>query len=208
MKDVRYISLESAARIGQISEGQARSWARDGIVEPTIVYNRDAYRHTFIYSPEDVLTLRAVAELRHRFNIPLKSTKDIVHGIQSHSGTSWSDLVFQVANRQIRLVEPSVRSSARSDMVIFEIEPLATEVAHEIARLSQRNPENVGKIERRHDVMNGQPVVKGTRVPVSAIVNLAAAGWDVGRIAKSYPALVPDDVRGVLQLVEEQRQVA
>lgn len=93
-------------------------------------------------------------------------------------------------------------------MVIFEIEPLATEVAHEIARLSQRNPENVGEIERRHDVMNGQPVVKGTRVPVSAIVNLAAAGWDVGRIAKSYPALVPDDVRGVLQLVEEQRQVA
>jgi uncharacterized protein (DUF433 family) len=37
---------------------------------------------------------------------------------------------------------------------------------------------------------------------------LATAGWDVAQIVESYPALVPEDVRSVLQLVEEQRQVA
>jgi uncharacterized protein (DUF433 family) len=208
MKNVRYISLESAARIGQVSEGQARSWARDGIVEPSVVYNRDSYRHTFIYSPDDVVALRSVGELRRRFNTPLKATRDMVRHIQARDGMPWSDLAFEIANRQIHFMEPFARSSVGRDAVIFEIEPLAADVTREIEKLSRRNPENVGKIERRRDVMGGQPVVKGTRVPVSTIVNLATAGWDVAQIVESYPALVPEDVRSVLQLVEEQRQVA
>ncbi|HET9662218.1 MAG TPA: DUF433 domain-containing protein, partial [Thermomicrobiales bacterium] len=85
----------------------------------------------------------------------------------------WSDLAFEIANRQIHFVEPFARSSVGRDAVIFEIEPLAADVTREIEKLSRRNPENVGKIERRRDVMGGQPVVKGTRVPVSTIVNLA-----------------------------------
>lgn len=208
MRNVRYLGLETAARIGQVSEGQARSWARDGIVEPSVVYNRDAYRHTHIYSPDDVVALRAVGELRRQFGIPLKATKEVVHRIQDRDERPWGGLAFEITNRKIQFIEPSARPSKRRDVVIFEIEPLATEVTREIAKLSCRNAENVGRIERRYDVMGGQPVVKGTRVPVSTIVNLAAAGWDVDKIVESYPALVPEDVQSVLQQVEEQRQVA
>lgn len=208
MRNVRYIGLETAARIGKVSEGQARSWARNGIIEPSVVYNRDAYRHTFIYSPDDVVALRAVGELRRRFGIPLKSTSDVVRRIQARDETPWGDLAFEITGRQVRFIESSARPSAGHDTVIFEIEPVATEVTREIAKLSLRNPENVGRIEQRHDVMGGQPVVKGTRVPVSTIVNLTAAGWDVARIIDSYPMLVPEDIRRVLQTVEEHRQVA
>lgn len=208
MKSVRYISLETAARIGQVSEGQARRWARDGIAEPSVVYNRAGYRHSFIYSPDDVVALRAVGELRRRFSIPLKSAREVVRRIQARNGTPWEDLSFQIVDRQVQFIKPSVRPSDESSAIVFEIEPLATDVMRAVAQLSQRNPAHVGKIERRRDVMNGQPVVKGTRVPVSTIVNLAAAGWDEDQIVASYPALVPDDVRSVLQLAEEQRQVA
>lgn len=208
MKDIQYISLESAARIAKISEGQARKWARDGILAPSVVYNRDAHRHTFVYSPDDVVALRAIRELRHQFGVPLDSVIETGRQIQSRNGRPWADLRFLVEQKKILPTSTALNAATGQSAVLFEIAPIAEDVSREIERLSIRDPEDVGKVERRKDVMGGQAVVKGTRVPVSTITNLADAGWDVERIVKSYPSLVPDDVRGVLQLVEEQRKVA
>lgn len=48
-------------------------------------------------------------------------------------------------------------------------------------------------------VMAGKPVVKGTRVPVSVILNLLANGYDFARIEDSYPDLTRDDIRAAIQ---------
>jgi uncharacterized protein (DUF433 family) len=47
-------------------------------------------------------------------------------------------------------------------------------------------------------ILNGKPVIVGTRIPVSLILNLLAHGYDVERVVHAYPTLTPDDVTAAL----------
>lgn len=47
-------------------------------------------------------------------------------------------------------------------------------------------------------IMVGKPVVRGTRVPVSLILNLVAHGYTFERIVEEYPVLTVRDVQAAL----------
>lgn len=49
-------------------------------------------------------------------------------------------------------------------------------------------------IEINPKKLGGKPIIKGTRIPVSLILNLLARGYDVERIIKAYPNLKKADV--------------
>jgi uncharacterized protein (DUF433 family) len=68
---------------------------------------------------------------------------------------------------------------------------------------------NVGdRIERREDVLGGQPIIRGTRVPVRALVGGLAGGMTVEQVCASY-RVTPEDVRAALgyalELLDEER---
>ena len=44
-------------------------------------------------------------------------------------------------------------------------------------------------------VLVGKPVIKGTRIPVSLILNLVAHGVSFDEIIEDYPTLTNDDIR-------------
>ena len=48
------------------------------------------------------------------------------------------------------------------------------------------------------EILAGKPVVAGTRIPVSLILNLLAHGYDFERIREAYPALGDDDIRAAI----------
>ncbi len=52
------------------------------------------------------------------------------------------------------------------------------------------------------EILAGKPVVKGTRIPVSLILNLLAHGYDFDRIVQAYPILTKDDVRAAIRYTE------
>ena len=47
-------------------------------------------------------------------------------------------------------------------------------------------------------VMMGKPVVKGTRLKVTFILELLAQGWGVDEILRNYPILEVDDILACL----------
>jgi uncharacterized protein (DUF433 family) len=47
-------------------------------------------------------------------------------------------------------------------------------------------------------ILNGKPVIAGTRIPVALILNLLAHGYSVERVVQAYPALTSDDVVAAL----------
>jgi len=59
-------------------------------------------------------------------------------------------------------------------------------------------------IEIKPNVCHGNPVIKGTRVPVSHIINAMAGGDTVADIVSDYPTLRVEDVYAVLAFVRQK----
>ena len=51
------------------------------------------------------------------------------------------------------------------------------------------------RITSQPDVLNGKPIIKGTRISVEFILELVASGGSVAEIVRNYPFLSEDDVR-------------
>ena len=51
------------------------------------------------------------------------------------------------------------------------------------------------RIEMNPDIMDGKPVVRGTRVPVELILRKLGAGMSAEAILVDHPRLMRDDIR-------------
>lgn len=47
-------------------------------------------------------------------------------------------------------------------------------------------------------ILNGKPVIKGTRLAVVFIIDLLAHGWSEAEILEDYPEIVVEDIRACL----------
>ncbi len=56
------------------------------------------------------------------------------------------------------------------------------------------------RIEVNPNVLSGKPVIRGTRIPVSLILNLLANGYEVADVLRAYPELTEEDVRAAIAL--------
>jgi len=54
------------------------------------------------------------------------------------------------------------------------------------------------RIELNPKVCNGKPVIKGTRIPVSVIIELVAEGDSWDKILAGYPELTREDIHAAL----------
>ena len=59
------------------------------------------------------------------------------------------------------------------------------------------------RIDSNSEVMHGRLCIKGTRVPVSVVLDNLAAGLSAQEIVASYPSLAVDDVRAALAYAAE-----
>ena len=51
------------------------------------------------------------------------------------------------------------------------------------------------RIEMNPDIMDGKPVIRGTRVPVELVLRKLGAGMSVEAILADHPRLMLDDIR-------------
>ncbi len=51
------------------------------------------------------------------------------------------------------------------------------------------------RITSQPGILNGKPIIKGTRISVEFILELIASGGSVVEIVRNYPFLSEDDVR-------------
>ena len=65
-------------------------------------------------------------------------------------------------------------------------------------------PRDLERIVVDPQVLVGKPIIRGTRIPVSLILNLLAHGYDVDRILQAYPQLTRADVLAALYYAETQ----
>jgi uncharacterized protein (DUF433 family) len=54
------------------------------------------------------------------------------------------------------------------------------------------------RIEINPEVMQGKPVIRGTRVPVELVLRKLAEGATIPDLLDAYPRLSPEDIRAAL----------
>ncbi|MCF8036392.1 MAG: DUF433 domain-containing protein [Desulfobacteraceae bacterium] len=59
------------------------------------------------------------------------------------------------------------------------------------------------RIELDPKVCNGKPVIKGTRIPVSVILEQVAEGVSWDQLLKDYPELKKEDIQAALVYARE-----
>jgi uncharacterized protein (DUF433 family) len=55
------------------------------------------------------------------------------------------------------------------------------------------------RIEMNPRVLLGKPVIRGTRIPVSLILNLLAHDYSIERVLQAYPHLIEDDIKAAME---------
>jgi len=55
------------------------------------------------------------------------------------------------------------------------------------------------RIVRDKSIMHGQPIIKGTRIPISLIFDYLADGYSVKDILDQFPHLTPEDINEALR---------
>lgn len=53
-------------------------------------------------------------------------------------------------------------------------------------------------------ILAGHPIVKGTRVPVSLILNLLSHGYTFDKIIEEYPELTHEDIKSAISYAENR----
>jgi len=61
----------------------------------------------------------------------------------------------------------------------------------------------IDRIELNPKVCNGKPVIKGTRIPVSVILEQIAEGESWADLLSGYPELEKDDIKAALIYARE-----
>ena len=56
------------------------------------------------------------------------------------------------------------------------------------------------------EILNGKPIVKGTRISVALILQCLASGMSREQILKGYPTLTPEGLDAALGFVSKQFQ--
>ena len=63
---------------------------------------------------------------------------------------------------------------------------------------SGKHPSSRGRIVVDPEILNGTPIVKGTRIPASPILNLIAHGYAFDRIRQAHPIADDADIRATV----------
>jgi uncharacterized protein (DUF433 family) len=81
--------------------------------------------------------------------------------------------------------QPQAKQVKADDLLIIDVAEARKQIAARLRDLDAAD----AMVERRRSVMGGEPVFKGTRIPVRLIASMLAEGADEDEVLEGYPKL-------------------
>lgn len=194
-------SEEQAASLSEVSLHQLRRWDAEGFFRPSYS-DQKGVPYGRVYSFRDLVSLRILNDLRNKKRIPLRHLRQVSEQLAHLGDARWTATTLYVLGKRVVFEDPrtSLRQEVVSGQRVFDI-PLRVVISSTRAAVRKlgRRDSDVGQISRARFIAQNEPVVAGTRVPVSAVQDFAAAGYSAERIMREYPGLTKDDVAAALK---------
>jgi uncharacterized protein (DUF433 family) len=201
-KIIETFSEEMASRLTGVSIRQLRYWDRDGFFSPSMGFADRSVPYSRLYSFRDIVSLKILNTLRNDASVALQHLREVKEKLSGLGESLWTQTTLYVHNKRVAFVNPE--SEALEEIVsgqgLLQIPLLvaSNNMRDQINRLKERDPRQIGKIERKRKIASNQWVIAGTRIPVESIKAFAAEGYSIERIKLEYPTLTEADIRAAI----------
>ncbi len=195
-------TTELGADLTGLSVSQLRRWDRTGFFQPWRVNPNRRRAYSRIYSLPDVIALRAIAELREAGAsfVEVKRHRNL---LEPGEIGDWPAPSFHVVGTRLFASRDEAlavlhEKSGQDEPVLINLDEVAARVEQRVRKLAERRPEEIGQITRNRWIMQGVPIIAGTRIPTETIAWFHDNGYALDGILKNFPRLTPEDVRAAI----------
>ena len=193
-------SEEQVSKLTGLSRSQLRAWNRKCFIRPEFKVAGSGTRpYTYIYSFKDLLKLRVLNQLRNIHNVPMRELERVERALEKLGDDKWTSQRLWVANRKVVFEEPESQRKREiaSKQFVAEIalEVVTSDARKDIAKLNRRSSAERGQVVKKRYLHSSDPVFKGTRIPVAAVLGYLDAGYGPREIVRRLPDLTLADVR-------------
>jgi len=201
-KIVQTFSEDMASRLTGVSVRQLRYWDRDGFFSPSLADDDRRQPFSRLYSFRDIVALKVLNTLRNDANVSLQHLRDTKTKLLALSESLWAETTLYVHNRRVAFVNPKtdVLEEVVSGQALLQI-PLqvaSDNMRDAVKRLYERDPDSIGRLEKKRNVASNQLVIAGTRIPVANVKAFADAGYSIEKIKAEYPTLTKADIEAAI----------
>jgi uncharacterized protein (DUF433 family) len=205
-------TLEHAARVTQLSERRIRYWNQTDVVKPSLANEATGGAYGRIYSFQDLVALRTVAQLRDKFGVSLQKLREVGCRLHQHADRPWSELRFYASGKHLFFQDPQskllVSALSPGQMPLLQTLDLlavARETAERANRLVERQESDIGRVATNRYVASNRPVIAGTRIPTEAIWDFHEDGYGIKEIIAEYPRLTSKDIKAAIEFELDRR---
>jgi uncharacterized protein (DUF433 family)/DNA-binding transcriptional MerR regulator len=204
---------KTTSKLTGLSVRQLHYWDKSGFFTPTFVDSVRRRPHNRLYSFQDVVGLRTIADLR-KTGITLQELRKVREIFKPGVTDDWAKRRFYTVGRRVFFshqdaIVASQPLGQQVEIDILEVAPITENVEVAIRKLQERGVNDVGRITRDRWVAGGVPVLAGTRIPTKTIAWFHDKGYDRASILANYPRLTDADIDAAIRYerrLAEQRE--
>jgi uncharacterized protein (DUF433 family) len=193
----RAFSADQVVRLTGLSMRQLAYWDKLGFFQPQHAAEDRKTPHSRIYSFKDVVGLRTLSILKRTYKCSLPHLQSVAKELTAYSDAPWAELTLYVMKKKVQFKEPDsgrVRGVVDGQYALLPIRSVMEDVRQAAEQLRQREPEQIGKVEKHRYVSHQAAVISGTRIRVATIQHFIEAGYSPSDILKEYPSLTEADI--------------
>ncbi len=199
---VAAFSEAQVERFTKLSQRRLRYWAKTGFFGPSFVEERPRLPYSRFYSFRDVVALRTLEMLRVQNNVPLQHLRTVAKELSHLKDELWTSTELYVADRRVIFVNPESGGLqevvSKQYVLAISLKEVIEHTERDVARLRERSPDTIGKIQRHRSIARNAWTIAGTRIAVGSIRRLSEDGYSTSQIIDEYPDLTERDVEAAL----------
>jgi uncharacterized protein (DUF433 family) len=208
-------TIDTSAKLTGLSRSQLARWDRNDFFTPTFADPNRRRPYSRVYSFEDLVGLRTISRLLKlgAKRSELRKIRAYFQEIGESENAEWARRKFYLVGGHVFFSEQEAIVAAAPlgqivDPTMLPLEEVVGELRKRVERLTERGPRQFGKITRNRYVMNGRPVLEGTRIPTATIVELIHEGYDYAAILSEFPRLTVKDIESAVHFEENAQNRA